>query len=63
MAVKPAETLLAAEDCQELSDRSPSGRVDELVVTVAPSSDRPEEVLELLDPVQTAWQAAADTTG
>jgi alkanesulfonate monooxygenase SsuD/methylene tetrahydromethanopterin reductase-like flavin-dependent oxidoreductase (luciferase family) len=62
MGVGPADTLVAARDASELSGRLAAWRevVDELVLTSVPAPDRPDGVLELVEPFRGAWEASAD---
>lgn len=65
IGVAPADVMLAARDLQELGAGLAAWRgvVDEIVVGIPPAPDRPDEVLRVLEPVRTAWQASADNAG
>jgi alkanesulfonate monooxygenase SsuD/methylene tetrahydromethanopterin reductase-like flavin-dependent oxidoreductase (luciferase family) len=61
LGLAPADVMLAAGDLQELGAGLAAWRgvVDEVVVGIPPDPERPDEVLRLLEPVRTAWQASA----
>lgn len=65
MGVAPNDTLLAAADEDDLARQlAPwQGAADEVVISAVPPPDRPEAVLELIEPARAAWEGSAGRAG
>jgi alkanesulfonate monooxygenase SsuD/methylene tetrahydromethanopterin reductase-like flavin-dependent oxidoreductase (luciferase family) len=61
MGVAPNDTLLAAADEEDLARQLAPwhGTADEVVISAVPPPDRPEAVLDLIEPVRAAWEGSA----
>ena len=65
MGVAPNDTLLAAADEEDLARQLAPwhGVADEVVISAVPPPDRPEAVLDLIEPARAAWEGSAGRAG
>jgi alkanesulfonate monooxygenase SsuD/methylene tetrahydromethanopterin reductase-like flavin-dependent oxidoreductase (luciferase family) len=65
MGVPLSDTVLAAADEEDLARQLAvwHGVADEVVISAVPPSDRPEAVLDLIEPARAAWEGSAGRAG